>query len=134
MLDSAVGLGQARFLALAAEHGAATGTAVLDSSGNGADALVARVASRSGGRVGRPDGPPTADGGSSGSTASSSRPRHGTMCWPAASARRSRGSGSRLTSTPSPSNWNPAGQSTSTSSGLRPATPDGTSRKSRRCC
>ena len=29
---------------------------------------------------------------------------------------------------------NPAGQSALTSSGLRPATPDGTSRKSRRCC
>jgi hypothetical protein len=44
MLDSAVGLDQARFLALAAEQGTTTGTAMLDSSGNGADALVARVA------------------------------------------------------------------------------------------
>lgn len=44
LLDSAVGLDQAGFLALAARLGAATGTAVLDSSGGGADALVARVA------------------------------------------------------------------------------------------
>lgn len=44
LLDSAAGLDQAGFLTRAANHGAATGTAVLDSSGNGADALVARVA------------------------------------------------------------------------------------------
>jgi hypothetical protein len=44
VLDSAVGLDQARFLTLAADHSAATGTAVLDSSGKGADALVARAA------------------------------------------------------------------------------------------
>jgi hypothetical protein len=44
VLDSAVGLDQVRFLTLAADHSAVTGTAVLDSSGKGADALVARVA------------------------------------------------------------------------------------------
>lgn len=44
LLDSTVGLDQAGFLALAARLGAETGTAVLDSSGGGADALVARVA------------------------------------------------------------------------------------------
>lgn len=44
MLDSAAGLDQAGFLALAGTYRATTGTATLDSAGNGADALVARVA------------------------------------------------------------------------------------------
>lgn len=44
MLDAAVGLDRAGFLALAGEYGASTGSAALDGSGNGADANVARVA------------------------------------------------------------------------------------------
>jgi len=44
MLDAAVGLDQAGFLALADEYGAGTGSATLDDSGGGADANVARVA------------------------------------------------------------------------------------------
>lgn len=44
VLGSATGLDQAGFLVLAADRGATVGTAVLDSSGAGADALVARVA------------------------------------------------------------------------------------------
>lgn len=44
MLDAAVGLDRAGFLALAGEYGASTGSATLDDSGDGADANVARVA------------------------------------------------------------------------------------------
>jgi hypothetical protein len=44
MLDSAAGLDQAGFLTLAGTYPTTTGTATLDSAGNGADALVARVA------------------------------------------------------------------------------------------
>jgi len=44
MLESAAGLDQAGFLTLAGTHRATTGTATLDSRGNGADPLVARVA------------------------------------------------------------------------------------------
>jgi len=44
VLASAAALDQPGFRALAAERGASTGTAVLDSSGTGAHALVARVA------------------------------------------------------------------------------------------
>lgn len=44
MLGSATGLDQAGFLTLAGTYRATTGTTTLDSAGNGADALVARVA------------------------------------------------------------------------------------------
>ena len=44
MLEAAAGLDQAGFLSLAGTYRATTGTATLDSRGNGADALVARVA------------------------------------------------------------------------------------------
>lgn len=44
VLDAASGKDEAAFRMLAGHHGAMTGTATLDSSGNGADTLVARVA------------------------------------------------------------------------------------------
>lgn len=44
VLDLEVESDQARFVEVARDHGATTGTAVLDSSGRGADVLVARVA------------------------------------------------------------------------------------------
>ena len=44
VMDSATGPDQARFLQVARDHGASTGSAVLDPSGNGADVMVARVA------------------------------------------------------------------------------------------
>ncbi len=44
VMGSVIGPDQARFLQVARDHGATTGSAVLDQSGNGADSLVARVA------------------------------------------------------------------------------------------
>lgn len=44
LMEQVSGLDQDRFLQVARDHGASTGTAVLDSSGRGADVLVARVA------------------------------------------------------------------------------------------